>query len=604
MQVLRLTAPEIPVESPEGKCIPLEYDTNGEDDKHHTNGSPILIISRANESALTTVLTGKLQGLVNSNSQAKLPPEPKTLKEAMSGPHAKEWKKALDLEYNALLERQTWELTELPPGRRAVGVKWVFKVKTNAAGELEKFKARLVAKGYSQVKGIDFNDTYAPVSRFTTFCTLMAIAAAESMHVKQLDVKNAFLYGDLEETEIYMQQPEGYEDGTSRVCHLIKSLYGLKQAPLVWYENLESFLLAQGWLTCDSDWALFRTGSDDKACWLLLYVDDILIFSKSLEEVTEAMNLLISQYNMHEEKLQKYLGINIAIDKSNEKIELGLTRYVKAVQTRYNIEEGSRQLHVPLTLDPNLEEFEDGRASMSKTDIKDYQARVGSLMFAASTLRPDIQLACSKLAQGNKAPSTKHVDQMKRAIRYLVDTATTKFVYSKKCGLHLQGYSDANYNRTGTSQSGYIFMLAGGPISWASKKQSAPTLSSTEAELVAAVSCGQEAIYLRRLLKELGHEQFDPTPIYIDNSAVLDLTKTEKRLGNSKHFNRLAWLRHMVKEKILKLILVPSAQQAADFLTKVLPRRQFQSCCNISHIKIATDVTKDEEGPYTDSSRL
>ena len=118
---------------------------------------------------------------------------------------------------------------------------------------LEKFKARLVAKGYSQVKGVDFNETYAPVSRFTTFRALMAVAAHDGLHATQLDVKNAFLYGELDETEIFMQQPPGFEDGTGRVCRLVKSLYGQKQAPLVWYYHIEQYLLSQGWTVCDSD---------------------------------------------------------------------------------------------------------------------------------------------------------------------------------------------------------------------------------------------------------------------------------------------------------------------------------------------------------------
>jgi len=121
------------------------------------------------------------------------------------------------------------------------------KVKLNAKGELDKFKARLVAKGYSQVEGVDFNDIYAPVSRFTTFRALMAKAAQEDLHMKQLDVKNAFLYGNLDETDIYMQQPPRFEDGTGRACRLVKSLYGLKQAPLVWCYHIEEHQLSNGW---------------------------------------------------------------------------------------------------------------------------------------------------------------------------------------------------------------------------------------------------------------------------------------------------------------------------------------------------------------------
>jgi hypothetical protein len=278
----------------------VEYDTNGEDDSHHCKSTdPLCVLSINREQALAVFLTGKLHGLVASANRHQLPPEPKTVEEALNGPHAEQWKEAIQKEYDALVERNTWELQELPPGRRAIGVKWVLKIKTTATGELEKFKARLVAKGYSQVKGVYYNDTYAPVSRFTTFRTLMSLTAIGRLHVIQLDVKNAFLYGDLEETELYMQQPPGYHDDTSRACKLIKSLYGLKQAPLVWYDNIEQYLLTNAWTVCDSDWALFRTGDGAASCWLLLYVDDILIFSSCQEAAVAAKELLVSKYNLN-----------------------------------------------------------------------------------------------------------------------------------------------------------------------------------------------------------------------------------------------------------------------------------------------------------------
>jgi hypothetical protein len=534
-------------------------------------------------------LTGRLHGLVASANRHELPPETKTVEEALNGPHAEQWKEAIQKEYDALVERNTWELQELPPGRRAIGVKWVLKIKTTATGELEKFKARLVAKGYSQVKGIDYNDTYAPVSRFTTFRTLMSLTAIDRLYVIQLDVKNAFLYGDLEETELYMQQPPGYHDGTSRACKLIKSLYGLKQAPLVWYDNIEQYLLANGWTVCDSDWALFRTGDGATSCWLLLYVDDILIFSSCKEAAATAKELLVSKYHLNVENLTKYLGINVDIHPNGGTVRLALQRYAGTIGNKYPLAIARRELNVPLTHDPNAEDNYESTLQVvpqneipSKDQIKDYQSKVGSLMFAASTTRPDLQLACSKLAQGNKKPTLLHRDQVQRALRYFLDTSSLSLVYSGEVPNPsvLVGYSDANYSRTGPSQSGFVFLLGGSAISWGSKKQSCVVLSSTEAELVAAVTCGQEAVYLRRLLKELGHTQNEPTVIFIDNSAVLDLTKTEKRLGNSKHFNRLSWLRHLVDEKIIELRLIRSEHQTADFLTKVLAKGPFTQCRN------------------------
>jgi hypothetical protein len=538
------------------------------------------MMSHADGQTIANFFTGQLRGLVAQQRRSSLPPEPSTIEEALSGPHAKEWQKAIQLEYDTLLERNTWELKELPWGRRAIGVKWLLKVKTTATGLVDKFKARLVAKGYSQVKGVDFNNTYAPVSRFTTLRVLMAKTAIENLHVTQLDVKNAFLYGTLDETELYMKQPPGYDDGTGRVCKLVKSLYGLKQAPLVWYYNIEQYLLDNGWTVCETDWALFKYSSDIGECLLLLYVDDILILSDNPELVDMAKKTLVNKYKMHEENLTKYLGINIKIERDSGRVTLNLQQYAEKLKDKFEVGTTPTPLRVPISIDPNTEAAQDESWISSKEQVKDYQSRIGSLMFAASTTRPDLQLACSKLGQGNKKPSSLHMDQANRCLKYFCDTSRASLTFVKAMDPYckLVGFSDANYNRNGTSQSGYIFLLGGSAVSWASKKQSCPVLSSTEAELVAAVSAAQEAVYLRRLLQEIGHPQTEPTTLFIDNSAVIDLTKTEKRLGNSKHFNRLSWLRHVVREKIVQVVYVNTKDQVADYLTKVLSKTPFGTC--------------------------
>ena len=556
----------------------LDYDTNGEPENHHcASVQPVCVVSKNPRSSdvLATFCTGRLQGLIAQENRSVLPPEPKTLKEALTGPHKEGWMKAIQQEYDALIERNTWELVELPPGRRAIGVKWVLKIKTKADGSLEKFKARLVAKGYAQVKGVDYDDTYAPVSRFTTFRALMAKTAHEDLHVSQLDVKNAFLYGTLDETEIFMQQPELMNDGTGRACKLVKSLYGLKQAPLVWYYHIEQTLVENGWKVCDSDWALFKLTKGEEVCWLLLYVDDILVFSKSPKLIKEAEDTLIAKYKMKRENLTKYLGINVNINQGT--VELGLKKYTTKLVAKYD-KVPSRRTQIPLGVDPNTEALTD---RPTKEEILLYQSMVGSIMFAASTTRIDMQHACSKLAQGNKCPSLLHREQIGKAMRYLFDTEDYQLVYSKEPGkdaLQLTGYVDANFKLDGKAQTGYVFLLAGAAISWASKKQTAPVISSSEAELVAAVSAAQEAIYLRRLLREIGHEQTEPTPLFTDNTAIVTLSETEKRLGNSKHFHRLHWLRHMVKRKEITLVPVRTVEQTADYLTKILPIKRYHEC--------------------------
>jgi type II secretory pathway pseudopilin PulG len=168
-----------------------------------------------------------------------------TVRSALAGVEAAEWKVAMKEEMDSLEEQETYVLTPLPKGKKLVGVKWVLVKKLKPDGTIAKFKGRLVAKGFSQREGIDFDATYAPVGSYTSARALLALAAAEDMELLQLDVKNAFLHGIIDK-EIYIAQPEGFEDGTSRVCLLRKALYGLKQSPLLWYKELEKVLLLQG----------------------------------------------------------------------------------------------------------------------------------------------------------------------------------------------------------------------------------------------------------------------------------------------------------------------------------------------------------------------
>lgn len=249
-----------------------------------------------------------------------------------------------DAEYKTLVEQNTWELTELPPGRRPIGVKWVFKIKTNAVGEIEKFKARLVARGFSQIPGVDFEDTYAPVSRYTTFRVLMALAANQQWEIIQLDVKNAFLYGELEETELYMKQPPGYSNGTGDGCRLLKSIYGLKQAPLVWYHNMGVTLFNLEWQKSENDWALYWKKGEKGTNLLLLYVDDILLMGPDPELLSVTIEALQKTYKMHKENLEKYLGVNIHREKVNgvNIIGISLERYGKALKDKFNLTESQR----------------------------------------------------------------------------------------------------------------------------------------------------------------------------------------------------------------------------------------------------------------------
>ncbi|CAI7757840.1 unnamed protein product, partial [Closterium sp. NIES-54] len=194
-------------------------------------------------------------------------------------------------EFQSHMENETWTLTNLPPGRKALDCTWVLRVKTDAEGRLERRKTRLVIKGFQQREGIDFQEVFAPVAKAPTLRLLLAAAAICGWKVEQMNVKTAFLYGVVDE-EIYMKQPEGYDDGSGRVFRLNKAIYGLKQAPMCWYARLVEVLEALGFKVSGCDESLFMTEGEEEKVFLLVYVDDILLFSPSLERIKEVQGKL------------------------------------------------------------------------------------------------------------------------------------------------------------------------------------------------------------------------------------------------------------------------------------------------------------------------
>ncbi|CAI7922072.1 unnamed protein product [Closterium sp. NIES-54] len=221
-------------------------------------------------------------------SPVEMPGEPATLKEALESSDAEEWKKAMESELKSIEENGTWELVELPEGRKAITSKWLFKIKSDADGKIERYKSRLVAKGYQQKEKVDYKELLAPVVKPTTLRTLLAGTAIKGWVVKQMDVTTAFLNGVLEE-EIFMAQPEGFDDGSGRVLRLKKALYGLKQVPRQWYLKLRGGLEEIGFTPLSADHSLFMLGEGEQRSFMVVYVDDILIFSPSSDLVKEVM---------------------------------------------------------------------------------------------------------------------------------------------------------------------------------------------------------------------------------------------------------------------------------------------------------------------------
>ena len=217
----------------------------------------------------------------------------------------------MNTEMKALYENDTFEIVELPSDRKAIGSKWVYKIKYKSSGDIDRFKARLVVQGFGQKEGVDFDETFSPVVKIVTIRCVINLAVQQCWPIFQLDVNNAFLYGDLEET-VYMKLPPGYfDENDKRVCRLKKSLYGLKQAPRQWNAKLSSTLLENGFVQSKSDYSLFTKNDSGVFIALLVYVD-IIITGNNLDAIDDVKMYLKTKFQIKDlGKLKYFLGIEV-----------------------------------------------------------------------------------------------------------------------------------------------------------------------------------------------------------------------------------------------------------------------------------------------------
>ena len=509
--------------------------------------------------------------------------EPKNFKEAMSSEDRDEWEKAIGEEIGMLEKMGTWRLEDLPDGRTAVGCKWVFLKKKDENGNTVRFKARLVAQGFSQKPGIDYDDinTFAPVVRYETLRSLIAITATNRWHLNQFDIKNAYLNGVLHE-EIYMRQPPGLEDGTGRVCRLQKTLYGLKQAGNVWNTTFTSALKDLSFEQMKHNYCVYLRRDEDKFAMLLLWVDDIIAITNAEGTIDQITNDLKRKFEIKSLGAPKFLlGIEVNYDRERRSLSLSLTHYINQVLEQLGLADCNP---VATPLDPNVNlDYEEGEDLDGHSDDASYaySALIGKLLRMATIFRVDISFAAGRLGQFTCNPKPHHWTATKRVFRYLKGTKDYRMWYGRKGDTAeevFQIYCDADWasqaNRK--SVSGYIITLAGGAIAWSSKKQSIIALSTAEAEYVAATHVTKEVIWLHALFAELGIKAPTPT-ILSDNQAAIAIAHHPEFHARTKHIDiALHFVRDMVREGKMKIRYVRSEDNIADICTKGLPRPQHE----------------------------
>ncbi|CAI7784169.1 unnamed protein product [Closterium sp. NIES-53] len=529
-------------------------------------------------------------------SPVEMPWEPATLKEALESSDAEEWKKTMESELKSIEENGMWELVELPEGRKAITSKWLFKIKSDAYGKIKRYKSRLVAKGYQQKEKVDYKELFAPVVKPTTLPTLLAGAAIKGWVVKQMDETTAFLNGVLEE-EIFMAQPEGFDDGSGRVLRLKKALYGLKQAPRQWYLKLRGVLEEIGFTPSTADHSLFMLGEGEQRSFMVVYVDDILIFTPSSDLVKEVMLKLQDKFKCKAlGDVSFYLGLHIERDVEKRCMRVHQRKYLEALAANFGQSEG----HVATPFPSGFKCVKGPEEeSVGEEERRRFHSFVGSLMYAAVNTRPDVAFATGQLARVVQCPNEEQVAAGMRVAKYLGQTTTVGLQYSAAAQrrqkgadgvepgrLFLTAFSDASFASEPedmTSVGGFICCVGGGPTAWESKKQVDQALSSVESEYMALFRAVQEIVWQRRLLAELGEEQQGPTPLYCDSQGAIALAKNPVLHGLTMHMRvKWHWTRSMVAAGEVELHYVKTTGQPADMMTKRLVEQQHWKCCKLA----------------------
>ncbi|CAI7803213.1 unnamed protein product [Closterium sp. NIES-53] len=521
----------------------------------------------------------QILGLVTAVHGTNTPKEPATVQQALGGEYKEKWREAMDRELRVLKERNTWKVVPISmvQNKTILTGKWVFRVKTKADGTIDKFKARWVVRGFDQEHGRDFTKTFAPVSRHTSLRILLAVAAMKRKKLRQIDVANAFLYAPVD-AEIYVKLPHGSHGETNQVCQLQKSLYGIKQAPRLWQQYLHTRLTRIGFKQLPHDQGMYRLSKGDDYILLIVYVDDLLYIGSNDDittwfegELQQDLTLMVSS------TVTQYLGLNIREEEGA--IYINAAKYADTIAKRFAITPTA--ISTPYRYVTGKE----GSVLLKPAGIRNYQKKLGCLLFAAVTCRPDLSYSASQLATYLKKLETEHLAELDRALHYFVSTPMIGLTYYKNATTptELVGYVDADHagdadNRR--SRTGYIYRLEPiGPISWQSSKQELIALSSAEAEYIALCSATKEGLYLREQLEEAKLAELPNFTLFCDNQSAIRIANKSGFANRTKHIAlRYFFVKDEIEKGRLELSYCPTSKMAADYLTKKLGKQKFEYC--------------------------
>ena len=408
-----------------------------------------------------------------------------------------------------------------------------------------------------------------------------------------MDVKSAYLNGELTD-ELFMEPPPSFNIPQGMVLRLIKAVYGTKQGGRVWYEEISATLAEMGYTRTDADHAVFTRGEGQSLSIIALYVDDITMVSSTLDAIDGDKQALKRAYEMTDlGELSWILGMHVSRDRNAGWIAISQEKYSLEILQRFG-KSDARPISTPSLPNEHLIKL-----TVAEINAKAYQSALGALMYPMLGSRPDLAYTVAALGRHAATPGPDHQRALDRAFRYVRATTNRHLVFQRGTpnGTTLHGFVDADWAsdiNDRKSTSGFVFKLAGAAISWSSKKQATVALSSTEAEYIAAAHAAKEAVWLRRLLTELGLNVNSPTILHIDNQSAIAIARNPEFHDRTKHIQiRHHFLRQLVEDQQIVPQYLPTGVQIADALTKGLCREKHDLFSRAMGLR---DVASQEKG--------
>ena len=500
---------------------------------------------------------------------------PNNYSEAILGDESTEWKNAIKEELKALQENKTWIIVDKLPKMNIIKNRWVFNKKIKE-DNTTRFKARLVAKGFTQVFGIDYFNTYAPVAKMDSIRMFLSISIQENLILNQYDVKTAYLNGTLKEN-LFMEIPEGIETSKNKCCKLIKSIYGLKQSGRVWNEEINNTLIEWNFQRCINEPCIYYKNEKGKITLILIYVDDIILGATNENEIKEIYRILNNKYKITNLGIVKNF-LNLEIEQLKGEIHLSQTKYIQKLIQKFKIQD-MKNYYSPTDQNTNLTIVNEKNPTLSCNKL--YRNIIGSLMYLMIGTRPDIAYIVGILSRYAEYPTQMHLNASKRVLGYLKTTINYKIIFRMNNINEIITYCDADFaqdSATRKSISGSIHLHGVNLLSWKSKRQTSPALSTMEAEYVALSTAAQQTIWLNNLLMEILKGKVNTPKIYSDNQAAIKISNNFITTPRAKHIDvKYHFIRHLIEEQKIKLEYINTKMNIADVFTKSLPQQIFKN---------------------------